>query len=201
MAPSVSIPAFGHDRPIAGLSSPQSSSHDDSAVDASTTSSNGGMSEYSDAHSTSTIRELMANTGMRQEPINPRPFLDSMLGKNVTVRLKWNKTEYIGILESVDSYFNLQLSSAEEFIDRQIGGKLGMMFIRCNNVLMVRGADETLLEMSRKRAEEIAKNGGDASLTNGSSGLGGFKREMDTKNAQQQHVESGADEDEDMDED
>jgi small nuclear ribonucleoprotein F len=37
---------------------------------------------------------------------------------------------------------NLQLASAEEYIDGQLTGALGEVLIRCNNVLYLRGVPE-----------------------------------------------------------
>lgn len=71
------------------------------------------------------------------KPVNPKPFLKSLIDKEVNVRLKWNNTEYRGILLSVDNYMNLQLDEAVEFIDAEEKGKIGEIFIRCNNVLFV----------------------------------------------------------------
>ena len=54
-------------------------------------------------------------------PINPKPFLNDLTGKQVIVKLKWGM-EYKGYLVSVDSYMNLQLASTEEYIDGQVCG-------------------------------------------------------------------------------
>ncbi|KAJ3633121.1 hypothetical protein MTP99_010089 [Tenebrio molitor] len=74
-------------------------------------------------------------------PINPKPFLNSLTGKAVMVKLKWGH-EYKGYLVSVDGYMNLQLANTEEFIDGNMTGNLGEVLIRCNNVLFIRGAEE-----------------------------------------------------------
>jgi len=76
-------------------------------------------------------------------PINPRPFLSGLVGKEIKVRLKWGNTSYAGTLVSVDSYMNFQLSGAEEYIDDKMTGQLGQILIRCNNVLWVSEAGET----------------------------------------------------------
>ncbi|KAK4133049.1 small nuclear ribonucleoprotein SmF [Trichocladium antarcticum] len=75
-------------------------------------------------------------------PVNPRPFLQDLVNKDVVVRLKWGETEYKGRLVSIDSYMNIQLSGTEEFIDRKSTGSLGQVLIRCNNVLYVTAADQ-----------------------------------------------------------
>ncbi|KAH6847971.1 hypothetical protein B0I37DRAFT_310087 [Chaetomium sp. MPI-CAGE-AT-0009] len=75
-------------------------------------------------------------------PVNPRPFLQDLVNKDVVVRLKWGETEYKGRLVSIDSYMNIQLSNTEEFIDRKFTGALGQVLIRCNNVLYVKAATD-----------------------------------------------------------
>ncbi|XP_023021572.1 small ribonucleoprotein particle protein SmF [Leptinotarsa decemlineata] len=74
-------------------------------------------------------------------PINPKPFLNSLTGKAVMVKLKWGH-EYKGYLVSVDGYMNLQLANTEEYIDGSATGNLGEVLIRCNNILFIRGAEE-----------------------------------------------------------
>lgn len=74
-------------------------------------------------------------------PINPKPFLNSLTGKPVLVKLKWGH-EYKGYLVSVDGYMNLQLANTEEQIDGALTGNLGEVLIRCNNILYIRGVEE-----------------------------------------------------------
>ncbi|CAI5497858.1 unnamed protein product [Closterium sp. Naga37s-1] len=78
---------------------------------------------------------------MATVPVNPKPFLNDLTGKQVIVKLKWGM-EYKGYLMSVDAYMNLQLASTEEYIDGQFMGSLGEVLIRCNNVLYMRGVPE-----------------------------------------------------------
>ncbi|CAN1286411.1 Probable small nuclear ribonucleoprotein F [Linum perenne] len=66
---------------------------------------------------------------MATVPVNPKPFLNNLTGKTVIVKLKWGM-EYKGFLASVDSYMNLQLGNAEEYIDGQFTGNLGEILIR-----------------------------------------------------------------------
>lgn len=54
-------------------------------------------------------------------PINPKPFLNSLTGKAVLVKLKWGH-EYKGYLVSVDGYMNLQLANCDEYIDGAVTG-------------------------------------------------------------------------------
>ncbi|KAJ0178476.1 hypothetical protein K1T71_006299 [Dendrolimus kikuchii] len=74
-------------------------------------------------------------------PINPKPFLNSLTGKSVLVKLKWGQ-EYKGLLVSADGYMNLQLANTEEVVEGTSTGNLGEVLIRCNNVLYIRGAEE-----------------------------------------------------------
>lgn len=73
--------------------------------------------------------------------VNPKPFLNELAGQSVMVKLKWG-LEYKGTLKSVDTYMNMQLLNAEEWLDGNFKGSLGEIFIRCNNVLYVRAAKE-----------------------------------------------------------
>ncbi|XMA09363.1 hypothetical protein WAI453_002154 [Rhynchosporium graminicola] len=66
-------------------------------------------------------------------PINPRPMLQNLVNEEVVIRLKWGQTEYKGRLVSIDSYMNIQLSGAEEWIDQEMTSVLGQVLIRCNN--------------------------------------------------------------------
>ncbi|KAK0705167.1 LSM domain-containing protein [Lasiosphaeria hispida] len=75
-------------------------------------------------------------------PVNPRPYLQDLVNKDVIVRLKWGETEYKGRLVSIDSYMNVQLSNTEEYIDQKLSGALGQVLIRCNNVLWITAADK-----------------------------------------------------------
>jgi len=80
---------------------------------------------------------------MATVPVNPKPFLNELTGKAVIVKLKWGM-EYKGLFVSVDAYMNIQLASAEEWVDGAFQGNLGEVLIRCNNVLYVRGASEEM---------------------------------------------------------
>lgn len=62
-------------------------------------------------------------------PVNPKPFLNSLTGKPIIVKLKWGM-EYKGFLVSVDQYMNLQLANTEEYIDGALTGNLGEVLIR-----------------------------------------------------------------------
>lgn len=76
-------------------------------------------------------------------PINPKPFLQSLIGAPIVARLKWGQ-EYKGMLVSIDSYMNIQLANAEEFQDGNSMGELpGELLIRCNNILYIREIPES----------------------------------------------------------
>lgn len=80
-------------------------------------------------------------TNKQFQPINPKPFLKTLLNKRVIVRLKWNKMEYKGTLIAIDNYMNLQLDDTDEVIrdgETTKDEKIGEIFIRCNNVLFIR---------------------------------------------------------------
>ena len=57
-------------------------------------------------------------------------MLQALVDDEVTIRLKWGQTEYTGRLVSVDSYMNVQLSGAEEWVDGKSTGTLGQVLIR-----------------------------------------------------------------------
>ena len=81
----------------------------------------------------------------------PKSFLDHVAGKPVIVKLKWGmeyrgtlsscacfRTDFLqiltnsrtGLLKSVDSYMNVQLLNAEEWVDGALAGALGEILIR-----------------------------------------------------------------------
>lgn len=73
--------------------------------------------------------------------LNPKPFLNALIGKPVIVKLKWGM-EYRGYLVSTDNYMNIQLANTEEYIDEKLAGSLGEVLIRCNNILFISEAPE-----------------------------------------------------------
>lgn len=52
------------------------------------------------------------------------------VNEDVVIRLKWGQTEYKGRLVSIDSYMNIQLSGAEEWIEGNEPVTLGQVLIR-----------------------------------------------------------------------
>ncbi|CAM4744407.1 unnamed protein product [Rotaria magnacalcarata] len=73
-------------------------------------------------------------------PLNPRPYINELVGKKILTRLKWGMI--YSVLVSVDQYMNIQLGNAIEYIDDQNKGPLGEVLIRCNNILYISGIDE-----------------------------------------------------------
>jgi small nuclear ribonucleoprotein F len=57
-------------------------------------------------------------------------IVENRVNEEVIIRLKWGQTEYKGRLVSIDSYMNIQLSGAEEWIDQQMTSVLGQVLIR-----------------------------------------------------------------------
>merc|ERR1719262_1129178 len=78
-------------------------------------------------------------------PLNPKPFLNDLTGKQIITKLKWGM-EYRGTLRSIDQYMNLQVVNTEEWMEGNFKGSLGEVLIRCNNVLYVRGSAEEVEE-------------------------------------------------------
>ncbi|GAA5835525.1 hypothetical protein JCM3766R1_006439 [Sporobolomyces carnicolor] len=78
---------------------------------------------------------------MSVQPVNPKPFLADLTGKQVFVQLKWGMT-YKGYMVSTDNYMNVQLANTEEYQEGESVGSLGEVFIRCNNVLHIRAAED-----------------------------------------------------------
>ncbi|KAH9626552.1 hypothetical protein KSS87_005532 [Heliosperma pusillum] len=73
---------------------------------------------------------------MATVPVNPKPFLNNLTGKQVIVKLKWGM-EYKGYLVSVDGYMNLQLADTEEYIEGEMTGNLGEILIRKTRLAII----------------------------------------------------------------
>jgi small nuclear ribonucleoprotein F len=71
--------------------------------------------------------------------------LNRRVGTELVIRLKWGQTEYKGTLESIDSYMNVLLRDTEEYLDGKHTGSLGLVLIRCNNILWM--GDASTVEM------------------------------------------------------
>jgi len=70
------------------------------------------------------------------EPSRPLDALNKARDKRVIVDLKNNKT-YIGILKSFDIHINVVLEDAEEYIDKEVKRKLGVVFIRGDTITVI----------------------------------------------------------------
>lgn len=66
---------------------------------------------------------------MTTMPVNPKPYLNGLMGKTIIVKLKWGH-EYKGFLVSTDNYMNIQLASATEFVEGSEPALLGEIMIR-----------------------------------------------------------------------
>lgn len=73
--------------------------------------------------------------------ITPKPFLASLVGKMVVVKLKWGR-EYKGYLIATDEFMNFSLSNTQEFNESKYEGDIGEVLIRCNNVLYIHEVNE-----------------------------------------------------------
>ncbi|VDO37612.1 unnamed protein product [Heligmosomoides polygyrus] len=85
------------------------------------------------------------------QPVNPKPFLNSLTGKPIVCKLKWGM-EYKGILVAVDGYMNLQMANAEEYIDGNNTGNLGEILIRYANLPLL------FPDLSRRLVVEVETN-------------------------------------------
>ena len=73
--------------------------------------------------------------------VNPKPFLNALLGKAVVCKLKWGQ-QYKGYLISIDGHLNLQLAQTEEYIGGIYTKGLGEVLVRSYNVLYIKGLEE-----------------------------------------------------------
>ena len=74
---------------------------------------------------------------MTNKLLYPTPFLSSLIGQPIVVRLKWGM-EYVGLLVSFDERTNIHLRECEEWISGNKEGQMGDILIRCNNILHIR---------------------------------------------------------------
>ena len=73
--------------------------------------------------------------------VNPKPFLNGLLGKAVICKLKWGQ-QYKGYLISFDGYLNVQLAQTEEYAGGIYTEDLGEVLVRSNNILYIKGVEE-----------------------------------------------------------
>ncbi len=98
---------------------------------------------------------------MNFQPINPKPFLQSLLNKQVIVKLKFNSIEYHGKLLSIDNYMNLLMDKDVKEVNgktREVSPLGDEMFIRCNNVLWICEEKEEKEEEKRDKSEKDEKS-------------------------------------------
>ncbi|KCZ77652.1 hypothetical protein H311_01333 [Anncaliia algerae PRA109] len=67
---------------------------------------------------------------------NPKQFLLRLVKKRVRISIT-NNLEYLGVLESVDEYFNVLLSESIELVKNEEQGYVGDILFRCNNVMSI----------------------------------------------------------------
>ena len=84
----------------------------------------------------SDILTLSTNSSS-QQPKRPLTLLQKSLNQRVAVRLK-SEIEYKGVMNNVDSYMNLILVNAEEYLGPDLLANYGKVVIRGNNVLFIR---------------------------------------------------------------
>lgn len=94
----------------------------------------------------------MSETDELNPYFNPIPFLESLKGKKISVKLKWGH-EYKGVLLNYDDYMNIQMQDCEEWLNDQLKGSIGEILLRCNNVLYIRELDQEIFE--KKEVENI----------------------------------------------
>ena len=81
--------------------------------------------------------DILSLSSNSSQPKRPLTMLQKSLNQKVAVRLK-NETEYRGIMNNVDSYMNLILLDAEEYLKTDLLANYGKVVIRGNNVLFIR---------------------------------------------------------------
>lgn len=91
----------------------------------------------------------MSDTDELNPYFNPIPFLESLKGKKISVKLKWGH-EYKGILLNYDDYMNIQMQDCEEWLNDQLRGSIGEILLRCNNVLYIRELDQEIFEVKKE---------------------------------------------------
>jgi small nuclear ribonucleoprotein F len=132
-----------------------SGGNDDKTSETATTTTqdgNGddGNNELSEVEKSETlgVKEIGCHPAgwMNRCEVTPNPFLNDLTGELVLVKMK-RGMEYKGTLKSIDPHTNLQLLNTEEWVDGSFRGNLGEVFIRCNNVLYIRGMAEEESDM------------------------------------------------------
>ncbi|GBN42994.1 putative small nuclear ribonucleoprotein F [Araneus ventricosus] len=116
------------------------------------------MSDKESDKSSNKDPDPLPTTGSKEtaspKPFNPKPFLADLVGEEINVKLKWGM-EYRGKLICADSYMNVQLENAEEYIDGRALASIKMVLIRCNNILYVHKFDRAAFEREQQEKEVI----------------------------------------------
>ncbi|GME85732.1 hypothetical protein B5S31_g886 [[Candida] boidinii] len=104
---------------------------------------------------------------MSFQPVNPKPYLTSLINSQVVIKLKFNNIEYHGKLLSIDNYMNLLLdSNVKEYnLEKPDDEPVSLgneLFIRCNNVLWIGEEQEIEKEEEEKEEENKIKDEDDA---------------------------------------
>ncbi|GME75670.1 unnamed protein product [[Candida] boidinii] len=99
---------------------------------------------------------------MSFQPVNPKPYLTSLINSQVVVKLKFNNIEYHGKLLSIDNYMNLLLdSNVKEYnLEKPDDEPVSLgneLFIRCNNVLWI--GEEQEIEKEEENEDKEEENG------------------------------------------
>lgn len=68
----------------------------------------------------------------------PQKFMDSLLNKEIVIKLKWENIEYVGTLISFDERMNIHLAETSEYVNGKTEGVMGDIVLRCNNILHIR---------------------------------------------------------------
>ncbi len=68
---------------------------------------------------------------------NPLKVLSNSVNGKIMLRLK-DGTEYKGRLLRIDSYMNMTLQEAVEYLDGQAVSRYGEIFVRGNNILFIK---------------------------------------------------------------
>ncbi|GFY69634.1 hypothetical protein TNIN_233401 [Trichonephila inaurata madagascariensis] len=84
--------------------------------------------------------ELAAMSAMKNI-VNPRPFMKSLIGKWVNVKLKWG-LDYRARLALFDGYMNVELELVQEVLQGEVMGRLDKILLRNNNILFIRQLDD-----------------------------------------------------------
>lgn len=72
----------------------------------------------------------------------PNKKAQSLIGSKVQVEMKGDNHVLEGVLESVDDYLNLHLSSTSEVVEGELKRSLGSVVLRGNNIVLINPLNE-----------------------------------------------------------